>query len=57
MRKEITELNESIEDIGDAVTETAISSVDVTAQLANLPWQLIRAITEETGGLIDEIMK
>lgn len=55
MREEVTELNENIETIGDSIVDTAVSLVDVSTQLINIPWIIYRAATEETGGLVDEI--
>ena len=56
MREDITELNENIERIGDAITDTTISTISVSAQLINIPWMIARALTEETGGIVDELV-
>ena len=56
MKKEVTALNDNIEDIGDAISGTISSSVQVGVQLINLPWIITRGVTEETSGLVDEII-
>lgn len=56
MRKQVAELNNRIEDAGDAVTDTVSATVPVVVQIINLPWMVVRTITEETSGLVDEII-
>lgn len=56
MRKQVLELNNRIEDAGDAVTGTVSAVVPVAVQVINIPWMLVRAVTEETSGLVDEII-
>ena len=56
MRKEVIELNNRIEDAGDAVTDTVSATVPVAVQIINLPWILVRTVTEETSGMIDGIV-
>lgn len=56
MRKEVAELNNRIEDAGDAVTGTVSATVPVAVQIINIPWVVVRMITEETSGAIDQII-
>lgn len=56
MRKEVEELNNRVEDMGDAASDTISAIVPVGVQIINLPWILVRTITEETSGIVDEIV-
>ena len=55
MKKEATELNDKIEEMGDAVTGTALATLPVIVQIVNIPWMIVRAVTEETSGIVDGI--
>lgn len=57
MRKEATEFNNGIEDIGDAISGTAISAISLVSVIISVPWLIVRTVTEESSGLIDEITK
>jgi len=57
MRKEATEFNNSVEDIGDAISGTAISAISLASVIISVPWLIVRVATEESSGLIDEIVK
>ena len=56
MRKEATELNNNIEEIGDAISGTLSAIVPLSIEIINIPWIVVRTITEETSGLVDEVI-
>ena len=56
MRKEVIDLNNTVEEVGDAISGTVSATVPVLVEIVNLPWIVVRAITEETSGVIDGIV-
>lgn len=56
MKKEVTDLNNTIEEVGDAVSGTVSATVPVAVQIINIPWLVLRTLTEETSGIVDEIV-
>jgi len=56
MRKEAIELNNNIEEIGDAVSGTVLSIIPLFVQIIDIPWAITRFATEETSGAIDQII-
>ena len=56
MRKEVADLNNTIEEVGDAISGTISATVPVLVQVINIPWIVVRAVTEETSGMVDEIV-
>ena len=56
MKEEVIELNNTVEELGDAVTDTVAVTIPVIVQIVNIPWVIVRAVTEETSGLVDGIV-
>jgi hypothetical protein len=56
MKKEVTALNNTVEELGDAVTDTVAVTIPVVVQIVNIPWVVVRTFTEETSGLVDGIV-
>ena len=56
MKKEATELNNNIEEIGDAISGTVSAIIPLSIEIINIPWIVVRTITEETSGIVDEIL-
>lgn len=56
MKEQVTALNDTVEELGDAVTDTVAVTIPVIVQIVNIPWVIARTITEETSGIVDEII-